>query len=413
VTDTSPPNRIWFLSKYSYIPRDGGPTGRPFGICRELARLGHEVLMYTSNSTGRTSDPVLKKRVDSAFVSGVSVKTLRILKYDKSNSVRRILSWLHFEIALYFALRKERTRPTHVVVSSLSMFTFLNGLIIRKRFQSILILEIRDIWPLSLSEYSDRKIDRPLIWILSQYERWIYDQADHIVGTMPKLGDHIAQVIGVNKPVTHIPMGYDPSDYSSSCKSGWDDLLRGAAVRIGYAGTLGNSNNINAILDLARHCRDRKDLEFHLLGSGPLLGDLKRSAKDLVNVSFHDAVPRDEVADFLESCDVLIVATRESALWKYGQSWNKLIDYMHIGKPILAIYDGYDDTIEASGAGECFSQGEEPEMLEFVEKSSSLGSEELERMRVQNREWLLARHSYETLACRYLAVMNAPSNLAQ
>ena len=66
--------------------------------------------------------------------------------------MRRILSWLDFEWQLLGLPKEKLQTPDVVIVSSLSLLTILNGLLWKVRYKCRLIFEVRDIWPLTVTE---------------------------------------------------------------------------------------------------------------------------------------------------------------------------------------------------------------------------------------------------------------------
>lgn len=73
------------------------------------------------------------------------------------------------------------------------------------------------------------------------------------------------------------------------------------------------------------------------------------------------------VQSVLSHADVLYLSTFNSKVWNYGQSLNKLIDYMVAARPIIASYSGYRSMVDESGAGFLFQQ----RMLMLLLKKSS------------------------------------------
>ena len=71
------------------------------------------------------------------------------------------------------------------------------------------IFEIRDIWPLTLTEEGGFSKFNPLIFGLGFIEKLGYKYSDIIVGTMPNLEEHVAEVIGYKRKVSCVPMGLD------------------------------------------------------------------------------------------------------------------------------------------------------------------------------------------------------------
>ena len=53
----------------------------------------------------------------------------------------------------------------------------------------------------------------------------------------------------------------------------------------------------------------------------------------------------------LNEADVVYFSTFPSAVWNYGQSLNKIVDYMLAGKPIIGSYSGFYSMINEAKCG--------------------------------------------------------------
>ena len=169
---------------------------------KELALMGHDIALITSNSNRLAEPPTFDKNYLIQDVDGMQLCWVRTIKYSAAKSVRRILSWLHFEWRLLWLPRQHLPKPDVVVVSSLSLLTVLNGLCWRMRYKCRLIFEIRDIWPLTLTEEGGFSATNPLIKVFGLVEYLGYKYSDAIVGTMPNLCEHVRQVLGYSKKLT-------------------------------------------------------------------------------------------------------------------------------------------------------------------------------------------------------------------
>ena len=200
---------IWYVSKYVITPAGDEAVSRGYGIMREIAALGYESVIVTSDSMGMFHAP----GADQPFVvtepDGMTLCRIRTLKYTAAKSLRRMLSWIDFEFRLLGLPRNLLPRPDAIVVSSLSLLTVLNGLRLRRRYGCRLIFEVRDIWPLTLTEEGGFSSRNPLVLVLGSIERLGYRRADAIVGTMPNLGAHVAKVGVGDRPTFCVPMGVD------------------------------------------------------------------------------------------------------------------------------------------------------------------------------------------------------------
>ena len=54
---------------------------------------------------------------------------------------------------------------------------------------------------------------------------------------------------------------------------------------------------------------------------------------------------------------------QKSKVWDYGQSMNKIVDYMMAGKPVVASYSGYPSMLNEAGSGILFKQIRQKQLL--------------------------------------------------
>ena len=111
---------IWCISKYSIIPPFG--TGaRLFQLTKSFIDLGHNAILFTSDSNHFVQYPHTDKVYNYAEPEGVPVYWLRTKKYRKTSSVARVVSWLDFERRLFGFKTNRLAKPDVVIISSLSI----------------------------------------------------------------------------------------------------------------------------------------------------------------------------------------------------------------------------------------------------------------------------------------------------
>ena len=150
----------------------------------------------------------MKKIIDNTKVIWYKTK-----KYNKTASIGRVLSWLDFEWKLFTHNKKELKKPDVVIVSSLSIFTIVYGYYLKRKYKAFLVFEIRDIWPLTMTEEPGFKWYHPMVLLIGWFEKFGYKNADLVVGTMPKLGEHVKKILGYERPSHCCPIGFEPKDY--------------------------------------------------------------------------------------------------------------------------------------------------------------------------------------------------------
>ena len=265
---------------------------------RELAEMGHRCLIVTSDSNQWAEVPEFEGPRLLEERDGLEVCWLRTLKSRKARSFARMLGWLHFEWAVLRMPTRGLPPPDVVVVSSLSLLTVLSGIVLRRRHRARLVVEIRDIWPLTLVEEGGLSPHNPIIKLLGWVERLGYRKADAIVGTMPNLGEHVEHVLGSPKPTYCIPMGYAPRFVSARPVRGAGQVAIPAppgALVVGYAGTVGTTNALEPLFLAAEKMSAETGVHFVVLGDGDLLADYQRRFAHLRNLSFVAKVPKADV----------------------------------------------------------------------------------------------------------------------
>ena len=399
-----PSSCIWYISKYMGMP-SGRVGTRPFLLMRELAKLGHGVHIFTSDANHLVKAPEFEGPSTTQVFDGVPMTWVRTHKYSGVNSLGRIISWFDFERRLWRLPKGAFRRPDAVIVSSLSLLTIVNGLRLRRRYGCRLIFEVRDIWPLTLVEEGGLSPRNPFVWALGVVERLAYRRADAIVGTMPNLKQHVHELIGPSPPVYCIPMGIEQAQIEGAepLSAGYvEKYIPPDKFRVCHAGTIGMTNALDTLFEAARALRERTDIQFLIIGEGELKAHYEAVCADLPNVSFLPAVPKPMLQSVLKRCDLLYFATHRSKVWDYGQSLNKVIDYMLAGRPIVASYSGYPSMIDESGSGTFVPAGDVSALVNEILRYRAMTPEEREAKGVAAREWLVRNRTYDRLARQYL-----------
>jgi glycosyltransferase involved in cell wall biosynthesis len=375
---------------------------------QEFSRRGFQSVIITSDSNALTRVPDLKSPFLIQQDGDLKICWVRTMKYSAAKSLRRILSWVDFEWRLFRMPQKLLPRPDTIIVSSLSLLTILNGLRLRRKFGCRLILEIRDIWPLTLTEEGDFSRFNPFVWFLGLVEKLGYRYADEVVGTMPNLGVHVADVLGYQRPVHCIPMGVGeiPQDDFSLVPDDYkQNYLPSGKFVVAHAGTIGISNALEVFLKCAASLDDRQDIHFLIIGDGGLRDFYREKYAHCGNVTFAPKVPKQAVHSILRRCDLLYFSVHISRVWDFGQSLNKVVDYMLSGKPILASYTGFPSMINEADCGSYVPAGDVLALRDEVLRYAAMSSKERDVIGKRGRAWLLARRHYSVLATDYLEVM--------
>jgi glycosyltransferase involved in cell wall biosynthesis len=402
---------IWIISKYA-SSRINGFESRLFSLGNVFVKRGNSCSIISSDSNHFGIYPKYKNVYNFYSCDQINVLRIRTFKYLSTASVRRIISWLDFEVKLYFAPLNKLLKPDVIIVSSLSLITILNGIRLKKIYGAKLVFEIRDIWPLTLIKEGGWSKNNLFVMLLRRIELIGYKNSDLIVGTMPNLAGHVYQGSSqINTRCVCIPFGFDlnffSDDTSQSIHSKKLYNIPSDKFIIGYAGSFGLTNGLDSLIDCIIQMESDDRFFFLLLGEGANKLKYQERTRLSSNVLFLPKCDRREVASFLELCDLLYFSALKSEVWEYGWSPNKLIDYMMAGKPVLASYSGYKSMINEANSG-FFVEAENPiEIERALNRIIGLPKSKLIEMGANGKNWLIKNRKWEVVGDRYIEMLRS------
>lgn len=394
---------LWYISKYA-SPLKYGFSSRHFNLGREFKKLGISTTIIASDSNHLCKFPCFDSIYTQEFIDEIETWWVKTIKYKGTASFRRILSWLDFEIKLLLMPKNKLEKPDIIIVSSLSLLTVLSGYWLKRKYGCKLIFEVRDIWPLTIIEEGGYSHRNPFVMILSCIEKFGYNKADIVVGTMPNLISHVNDITGKPTNCHCIPFGFDPALYEStvSLPEGYEEhYIPKNKFIVGYGGSIGITNALDTLIQCASEMQDNERVHFLLFGDGDLLSKYREQTYGMKNISFAPKVDKAQVRMVLRHCQVLYFSVMDSLVWRYGLSLNKLIDYMMAGKPIIASYSGYPSMLNEAECGVFVPSQDVSSLITAINEYEQLSDEQLNTIGERGRKWLLVNRPYEKIAIEY------------
>ena len=370
-------------------------------IAREWAKLGHRVVVISSNANHLTGNRQQKAAIENWHSAGVCMVRLRSRRYTRTASAERVISWIDFEWRLLTADLRHLPTPDIVIASSLSLLSVVSAHVIARRYRCPWVFEVRDIWPLTLIEEGGISKWHPFSIVLSGIERFGYKYAALTVGTMPNLVAHVRSVVSSPVKVACIPFGFDPAAAPDPLLIQTKDAL-GRSLTVGYAGSIGLSNALDTIVRCARQLKNDNRFRFVFAGDGDQRLAYMEMTRDCPNITWLGSLPRTEVHAHLSSCNLLYFATHKSKVWEYGLSLNKLTDYLLSARPVLGSYSGFPSIIDEAGCGLSVPAADEVALVHALHKFLATSPEELLQMGERGRRWLFENRTWARLAADYL-----------
>jgi glycosyltransferase involved in cell wall biosynthesis len=274
-----------------------------------------------------------------------------------------------------------------------------------------LVLEIRDIWPLTITEEGGFSRWNPMVLGLAWIEWLGYRYADAVVGTMPNLAEHVAVVLGQPKTTYCIPMGVDDDSMHASTdlpvEYAQQHIPQNKFIVV-HAGTIGITNALDTMFECAQFMHDDPLVHFLVVGEGDLRLHYQAKYAHLPNLTFAPRVPKTMVQAVLAKCDLLYFSVHVSKVWRFGQSLNKVTDYMLAGKPVVASYTGYPSMINEAECGTYVPAGDVSALRMEIKRYVAMSPEKRADIGARGRAWIMANRTYGKLAQDYLKILTGP-----
>jgi glycosyltransferase involved in cell wall biosynthesis len=207
------------------------------------------------------------------------------------------------------------------------------------RWRAPLVFEVRDLWPeapIQMGALGNPRVQRAA----RALERAAYRRARRVIALSPGIRDG---VIAAGAPPGKVAMVPNASDLDLFRPDGTPP----APFLVSYFGTMGEANDLSAVVEAARLL---PDMRFVLMGDGKRRAALAAGAPP--NVELPGAAARKE--------DVAALAARSSACLTFFKdvpvlatnSPNKLFDTFAAGRPAVVNMDGWmRELVERNDAG--------------------------------------------------------------
>jgi glycosyltransferase involved in cell wall biosynthesis len=334
-------------------------AGRHYWFAKYLKQAGYSPVVFCSSNLYNSDESVDTGSANHKIMEtddGVPFVFIKTSSY-LGNGLSRLKNMYSYYRKLFPISRQIASRfgkPDVIYASSVHPLTLVAGIKLAKRLHIPCISEIRDLWPESLVAFGYLKAKNLITRLLYLGEKWIYKKSDRIIFLAYGDSTYIKDM-GWEKAIPaskfdFINNGIDIAEFDKNCEeyilpdADLDDPDKTVVL---FTGSFGQGQNLSAFLDVAKiYLQKNSDLRFVLYGNGAEKKSLmeKADSEGLTNVVFHDQINRKYVPSLVKRADINYLSLnygdkKISTLHKYGQSQNKLFEYMAAGKPIVQTID--------------------------------------------------------------------------
>lgn len=405
---------IVILNHHASAPETGG-GGRHYEIAKTLSEQGHNVSVlvssYNSSKKEYKYNEVVKETKFNEMFKFVSFKT----KPAYTNIIGRFLNYIDYKNKTS-KYDNFNNNPGVIIASSVHPLAWISGYKLAKKYNSKFIVEVRDLWPLSMYEDFSGITRKIVFSYFESLERKYYALADAIITTAPFAYEYMEEKFGTDKNKVHyIPHGLDIDEFDKSSQLG-DEILDKELSKVlnnnfcvTYTGSLSKSEGLPTFIESAKYLKDINELKLVVVGSGSEKEVLENIIKkeDLDNVIMIDRQPRETMALTLKKSDILFCGLMEREAFKYGISKNKFYDYMAAKKPIIFASSVRGSLIDKAKGGVTIKPGDPQNLANNIrkiyEKIDTIGKQYGEKGRV----YVEKNHTNKRIAEQFLNVIES------
>lgn len=294
--------------------------------------------------------------------------TLKLKATKKTNYIGRYLYGLSF-VRKAANLSKNLNADLFFVQSSPTVSFFIRKI---KKLGIPIIYNIHDIFPGSAYELGIVK-SKILDNVLKIIQRVGFRLADRIVVVSDDMRDVLIKektdpnkVFIVNTWYDSDSIRYIPHEDNSFVKEYGIDTSK---LIIQYAGNVGQVFGLEEFIELVNTLKDNEAVEFHIVGQGVKIEELKRRTQGS-NIKFFGWQQQERMSEVYSYCDMEIIPLHRGVIGNDVPS--KMALSMAVGKPIMNIVEksGYYRLFKDNHIGYSFSQDKVQDAAEVINEIS-------------------------------------------
>lgn len=326
------------------------------------------------------------------------VKVSRIIAYDRSSTVKRLISWIIGTCQIFFLLLL-RYRKWRVVYVTNPPMSYLLSLVLRQRFSVI----VYDVYPEALQNIGIN-VDNLLYRIWKRWNRMLFSRADAIYtlswGMKKLLSEYVSEEkirVIPNWPASNHLHPIAKKDNPFIVRLGLDKKFI-----VMYSGNIGYTHKVECIIEVARILRNDSDILFLIIGEGGKKSDIMQLVDHygLTNCRFLTWQDPSVMPYSLAAADVAVVSLSGNASQVSVPS--KTYNLLAVGAPLLCIASHETELyrlVSLYQNGACFDENQIREMANYI---LELKSQPILQAKLSNNSQIAAREFTYYNAQRYV-----------
>lgn len=296
------------------------------------------------------------------------VKVEKIIEYDRSNTLKRLFTWIWGFIQILFLIKMKYSKA-HLFLVSNPPFTPLISLFCRNSYT----LLIYDVFPDAISDFGLLSENSIVLKAWQKLNKRAYGKAFRIFTITQGMKKKIRKYSSSEASIEVIPLWTDnqflkPMDKKENPFAKEHGLLDKFVIL--YSGNFGKAHHVDKLVDYASRI-NKKNLLFLIIGDGEVKYAIKKEIekKRLKNCLLLPWQPVDRLPYSLAVADLAVVSLGKQAA-NIGMP-SKFFSYLSVGAPILCLSPfgtELSEIVASHKVGKSFEPENEKDIIEFIEE---------------------------------------------
>lgn len=299
-------------------------------------------------------------------VPNPSVHVIKTVRYDKSNIVKRLLTWLAAFVHLLFVVWR-RGKNCHLVLVSNPPLTVFIPLFTRKKFSFV----VYDLYPDSLFSQGFIKKDSFIgRWWIRQNKK-VFAKAERVFTLSEDMKKAVAQYVAEDK--IKIVYNWAHNEHMKPIAKEENPFLTDLNLQdkfiVLYSGNMGMTHDIDIMVDVAERLRENDGVRFLFIGEGAKKAVIEEKISEygLSNCLVLPFQPLEVLPYSMGAADVAVVTTdaRQSGLSVPSKTYT----YLATGAALLCLAeDGTElgKLVKEHHVGQCFCRTQIDDMAAYI-----------------------------------------------
>ena len=289
----------------------------------------------------------------------------KIIAYNRSSSLKRLLTWCWGTLQVYFKLLL-KYRDYEVVFVTNTPMSYLLALGLKRKFSVI----VYEVYPEALKNVGITSNN----FLFRTWEGWnrkLFKKAEKIVTLSGGMGKLLEKYVDRDK-IKIIP-NWSASEQFNPISKEFNPFIKEHHLEgkfvVMYSGNIGYTHNVEYLIEVAKELKQEKEIQFLIIGEGKKKETLQTMVKEygLTSCLFLTWQDKTVLPYSLGAADLAVITLNDETAFVSVPS--KTYNLLAVGAPLLCIApecSELSNLVQQYNNGRCFNKEAVREMADYI-----------------------------------------------